>query len=124
MESSIVKRSVTLDGHRTSVSLEEAFWKALREIAVHQHVTASHLIEIINANRKQGNLSSAIRLFVLELYQDQIDHVALRPPDPSKPSVKRRRTVGLGARTAARPVKRRRGRKRPSSQGAVPPRLR
>jgi predicted DNA-binding ribbon-helix-helix protein len=110
MKSSIVKRSVTLDGHRTSVSLEEAFLKALREVALHQHVTATHLIEIINANRNQGNLSSAIRLFVLELYQDQIDHVALRPPDPSKPSVKRRRTVGLGARAATRPVKRRRGR--------------
>jgi predicted DNA-binding ribbon-helix-helix protein len=110
MKSSIVKRSVTLDGHRTSVSLQEAFWKALCEIALHQHVTTSQLIEIINANRKQGNLSSAIRLFVLELYQDQIDHVALRPPEPSKSSVKRRRTSGLGARTAARPVKRRRGR--------------
>ena len=83
MESSIVKRSVTLDGHRTSVSREETFWKALREIALHQHVPASHLIEVINANRKQGNLSSAIRLFVLELYQDQIDHVALRLPEPS-----------------------------------------
>ena len=79
MKSSIVKRSVTLDGHGTSVSLEEAFWKALREIALHQRVTTPQLIEIINANRKQGNLSSAIRLFVLELYQDQIDHVALRP---------------------------------------------
>jgi len=110
MESSIVKRSVTLDGHRTSVSLEEAFWKALRAIALHQHVTTPHLIEIINANRKQGNLSSAIRLFVLELYQDQIDHVALRPPEPSKPSVRRRRTGGLRARAAARPAKRRRGR--------------
>jgi len=77
------------------VSLEEAFWKALRAIALHQHVTTPHLIEIINANRKQGNLSSAIRLFVLELYQDQIDHVALRPPEPSKPSVRRRRTGGL-----------------------------
>ena len=110
MKSSIVKRSVTLDGHRTSVSLEEAFWKALREIALHQHVTTPQLIEIINANRKQGNLSSAIRLFVLELYQDQIDHVVFRPPEPSKSSVKRRRTGGLGERTAARPVKRRRGR--------------
>ena len=77
---------------------------------LHQHVTTPQLIEIINANREQGNLSSAIRLFVLELYQDQIDRVALRPPEPSKSSVKRRRTGGLGARTAARPVKRRRGR--------------
>jgi predicted DNA-binding ribbon-helix-helix protein len=62
------------------VSLEDAFWKALREIAYHQHVSLSYLIELINTNRKQGNLSSAIRLFVLEFYQDQI-----RLLKPSKP---------------------------------------
>ena len=89
MKSSIVKRSVALHGRRTSVSLEDAFWKALREIAYHQHVSLSHLIESINTNRKQGNLSSAIRLFVLELYQDQI-----RPLKPSKPEIGRRRRVG------------------------------
>jgi predicted DNA-binding ribbon-helix-helix protein len=66
------KRSVTLGGHKTSVSLEDAFWKALGEIARRWHVTPSELIEEINANRKQGNLSSAIRLFVLEVYKDQI----------------------------------------------------
>jgi predicted DNA-binding ribbon-helix-helix protein len=81
-------------GHRTSVSLEDAFWKALREIAHHRHVRVSELIEIINANRRQGNLSSAIRLFVLDLYQDHIDHVALPPQKPSKPSVRRSRMVG------------------------------
>ena len=72
MKSAIVKRSVILHGRRTSVSLEDAFWKALREIAYHQHVSPAHLIESIDADRKQSNLSSAIRLFVLELYQDQI----------------------------------------------------
>jgi predicted DNA-binding ribbon-helix-helix protein len=72
MKSSIVKRSVILGGHKTSVSLEDAFWKALCEIARQRHKTPSELIEEINANRKQANLSSAIRLFVLELYQDQI----------------------------------------------------
>src|SRR5215469_11069184 len=61
------KRSVTLGGHRTSVSLEDAFWKALREIAERWHVAPSELIAEINANRKEGNLSSAIRLFVLEV---------------------------------------------------------
>jgi predicted DNA-binding ribbon-helix-helix protein len=89
MKSSIVKRSVTLHGRRTSVSLEDAFWKALREIAYHQHVSLAHLIESINTNRKRGNLSSAVRLFVLELYQDQI-----RPLKPSKPEIGRRPRVG------------------------------
>jgi predicted DNA-binding ribbon-helix-helix protein len=110
MKSSIVRRPMTLDGHRTNVSLEEEFWQALREIALHQHVTVPHLIEIINANRKLGNLSSAIRLFVLELYQDQIDHIALRPRKRSKASVTRRRTGAQTAGAAVRPVKQRRGR--------------
>jgi predicted DNA-binding ribbon-helix-helix protein len=59
LQSTIVKRSVAIGGHRTSVSLEDAFWKALREIARRRQITLSGLIETINANRKQGNLSSA-----------------------------------------------------------------
>ena len=70
------KRSVTLGGHKTSVSLEDAFWKALGEIARRWHVTPSELIEEINASRK-GNLSSALRLFVLEVYKHRIT-----PPEP------------------------------------------
>ena len=89
MKSAIVKRSVILHGRRTSVSLEDAFWKALREIAYHQHVSPAHLIESIDTDRKQSNLSSAIRLFVLELYQDRI-----RPLKPSKPEIGHRRRVG------------------------------
>ena len=83
MQSTIVKRSVTIGGHRTSVSLEDAFWKGLREIAHRRNMTLSGLIETINVDRKQGNLSSAIRLFVLEVYQDQI-----APPEKSKSPIK------------------------------------
>ena len=73
MKSPVVRRSVTLGDRKTSVSLEDAFWKALHEMARRWHTTPSELIEEIKANRKQGtNLSSAIRLFVLEAYQDQI----------------------------------------------------
>jgi predicted DNA-binding ribbon-helix-helix protein len=73
MQSAIVKRSVVIGDHKTSVSLEDAFWKGLGDIARRWHITPSELIEEIKANRKQGtNLSSAIRLFVLEVYQDQI----------------------------------------------------
>ena len=65
MKSHIIKRSVVIDSHKTSVSLEESFWKDLKEIAHSQHVTISKVIESIDKTR-QGNLSSAIRLFVLD----------------------------------------------------------
>ena len=66
MKSSIVKRSVTITGHKTSVSLEDAFWNDLREIAHYQRVTVPKLLENIHKERRQGNLSSAIRLFVFD----------------------------------------------------------
>ena len=66
MKSTIVKRSVVIAGHKTSVSLEDAFWRALREIARAQHATLSNTIAEIDRARKEGNLSSAIRLFVLD----------------------------------------------------------
>jgi predicted DNA-binding ribbon-helix-helix protein len=72
MKSTIVKRSITLGDRKTSVSLEDAFWKALHEMARRWHTTPSELIQEINSNRKQSNLSSAIRLFVLEVYRDRL----------------------------------------------------
>jgi predicted DNA-binding ribbon-helix-helix protein len=66
MKSSIVKRSVVIDGHKTSVSLEDAFWSDLKEIAHVQRVTLSKLVANIDETRRHGNLSSAIRLFVLD----------------------------------------------------------
>jgi predicted DNA-binding ribbon-helix-helix protein len=72
MKSSIVKRSIVIAGHKTSVSLEDVFWKAFKEIADERHVTNSELAAAIDADRQQGNLSSAIRLFVLGQYRDQI----------------------------------------------------
>jgi len=65
MKSQIVKRSVVINGHKTSVSLEGSFWSDLKEIARYQRVTVSKLLENIDKER-QGNLSSAIRLFVLD----------------------------------------------------------
>jgi predicted DNA-binding ribbon-helix-helix protein len=77
MKSSVTKRSVILTGHKTSVSLEDEFWKGLREIAHMRGMSASELITDINADRQNANLSSAIRLFVLAFYRDQIDsHVS------------------------------------------------
>jgi predicted DNA-binding ribbon-helix-helix protein len=65
MKSLVVKRSVHIDGRKTSVSLEDAFWSDLKEIAYMQRATLSKLIMEIDKGR-QGNLSSAIRLFVLD----------------------------------------------------------
>ena len=66
MKSQVLKRSIVIDGHKTSVSLEDAFWTGLREIAQAQHATLSKLVGEIDRTRQQGNLSSAIRLFVLD----------------------------------------------------------
>jgi predicted DNA-binding ribbon-helix-helix protein len=66
MKSQVVKRSIIIDGHQTSVSLEDAFWSDLKEIAHRQQATLSKLVTQIDHTRQQGNLSSAIRLFVLE----------------------------------------------------------
>jgi len=65
MTSPIVKRSIVVCGHKTSVSLEDAFWVALKEIAIADRMTLSSLASNIDAKRERGNLSSAIRLFVL-----------------------------------------------------------
>ena len=69
MKSTIIKRSVVIGRHRTSVSLEDAFWRELRDIARAQGSTISELIEEIEGSRQHGNLSSAIRLFVLEHFR-------------------------------------------------------
>jgi len=66
MKSLVVKRSIVIAGHKTSVSLEEPFWLGLKEIAHGQHTTLSRMIGGIDTQRRQGNLSSAIRLFVLD----------------------------------------------------------
>ncbi len=81
MKSQVVKRSIVIAGHKTSVSLEDAFWKALKEIAGNRHVTLSDLVSTIDSERQHGNLSSAIRLFVLDHYRstgDRADSSAVR----------------------------------------------
>jgi len=69
MKSPVIKRSIVIAGHKTSVSLEDAFWKALKEIAVSRTITLSDLVAAIDSERQHGNLSSAVRLFVLDYYQ-------------------------------------------------------
>jgi predicted DNA-binding ribbon-helix-helix protein len=72
MKSPVVKRSIVIAGHKTSVSLEDAFWKGLKEIAAGRDMTLSDLVAAIDSERRHGNLSSAIRLFVLEYYRAQL----------------------------------------------------
>jgi predicted DNA-binding ribbon-helix-helix protein len=66
MKSSVLKRSINLDGHKTSVSLEDAFWSGLKEIADAKGITLSAMVAEIDKNRRHSNLSSAIRQFVLD----------------------------------------------------------
>ena len=66
MKSPVVKHSIIIASHKTSVSLEDAFWKGLKEIAGGRKSTLSGLVAAIDTARHDGNLSSAIRLFVLD----------------------------------------------------------
>ncbi len=69
MKSPVVKRSIVIAGHKTSVSLEDPFWQGLREIAGMRNMTLSDVVASIDTDRHEGNLSSAIRLFVLDYYR-------------------------------------------------------
>ncbi|MGB3866731.1 MAG: ribbon-helix-helix domain-containing protein [Xanthobacteraceae bacterium] len=86
MKSPVVKRSIVIAGHKTSVSLEEAFWVGMKEISARRGMTLSELVGEIDSNRQQGNLSSAIRLFVLDYFRNytapaktMVDSGELRP---------------------------------------------
>ena len=72
MKSRVVKRSIVIAGHKTSVSLEDGFWNSLKDIAGERHMTLSDLVASIDTDRQYGNLSSAIRLFVLDFYRDRL----------------------------------------------------
>jgi predicted DNA-binding ribbon-helix-helix protein len=96
MKSSVVKRSIVIAGHKTSVSLEDEFWKAFKQIADERDLTTSELAATINAYRQHANLSSAIRLFVLGQYRDQLgfyreessDHQGLPEQSVGVPSLR------------------------------------
>ncbi len=82
MKSPVVKRSIVIAGHKTSVSLEDAFWTGLKEIAGKRDLTLSDMVATIDQERRHGNLSSAIRLFVLDYYRggDGSAHVETKAP--------------------------------------------
>jgi predicted DNA-binding ribbon-helix-helix protein len=88
MTSLTVKRSFVIAGRKKSISLEEVVWRSLKEIATHLDVTLLTLLTNIVSTKYQRNLSSAIRLFVLNFYREQLElqnreniiQVALRSP--------------------------------------------
>ncbi len=67
----VIKRSIFINGHKTSVSLENEFWQGLREIAEHDRTTVAMLVERIDRARNTCNLSSAIRVFVFNHFRDE-----------------------------------------------------
>ena len=69
MKSAVAKRSIIIAGHKTSVSLEEAFWTGLKDISAAMGTTLSAVVSSIDKERTTGNLSSSLRLFVLAYYQ-------------------------------------------------------
>jgi predicted DNA-binding ribbon-helix-helix protein len=70
------KRSIYPNRHNTSVTLEDAFWHSLQEIAHTRKMKVSDLIGEIDAQPRQGNLSSALRLYVLRFYRSKIPDTA------------------------------------------------
>lgn len=83
----VVKRSVMVGGHKTSVSLEDAFWDSLKEIATRHGVTLAAQLTSIDTQRKTDNLSSAIRLFVLEYFRTRaISLVMIGESRPNAPA--------------------------------------
>jgi predicted DNA-binding ribbon-helix-helix protein len=94
MKSPVVKRSIVIAGHKTSVSLEDAFWKGLKEIASWRNATLSDLVASIDADRQHGNLSSALRLFVLDFYRNPpSSENGLRPNGASREMIAERPTA-------------------------------
>jgi predicted DNA-binding ribbon-helix-helix protein len=73
MKTTVFKRSVVLAGRKTSISLEAEFWDGIRQIAAREGVTTSALLSRIKGGRRDGNFSSAVRLFVLADLQKGID---------------------------------------------------
>ncbi len=79
MKTSIVKRSILLAGHKTSVSLENEFWEGLHQLARLRETTVTALLAQIDLGRTNANLSSAIRIFVLDQFRAQAEAAQQSP---------------------------------------------
>ena len=101
MDSTVLKRSVVINHHKTSVSLEDAFWKAIKGIAATRNLTLSELVAEVDSERRQGNLSSALRLYVLEHYRSRAQgggggDRSPGGPEPRQPEESRQENAALG----------------------------
>jgi predicted DNA-binding ribbon-helix-helix protein len=84
VRSKILKRSIVIHGHKTSVALEDAFWLRFREIATAAEKTPAQLASEIDGDRTHGNLSSAIRLHVLEHYVNRNRYETANPTNDAR----------------------------------------
>jgi predicted DNA-binding ribbon-helix-helix protein len=66
MATSVIKHSIVIAGHKTSVSLEDCFWNGLKEIARRRDLSLSNLVSAVGSERANANLSSALRVFVFQ----------------------------------------------------------
>jgi predicted DNA-binding ribbon-helix-helix protein len=89
MKSTIVKQSVSLDGHKTSVALEDEFWNELKQIAAAQNTSVGKLVLKIEEKREHANLSSAIRQFVLDYYYKRAAVRSAADHQPKSPRARR-----------------------------------
>ncbi len=72
-DAAVVKRSLTVAGHRTSISLEDAFWSGVRDIAAERGLSVAALVAEVDRGRGLSNLSSALRVFVLARFRGTVD---------------------------------------------------
>ena len=87
-----VKRSFTIEGHRTSISLEAPFWEALKDVARIKRMPVAQLVQAIDRDRGQGGLSSAVRIWLLDYFRSGTggDAAADGTREPTPPSTDRR----------------------------------
>jgi predicted DNA-binding ribbon-helix-helix protein len=97
MKSPVVKRSIVIADHKTSVSLEDAFWTALKDIASAREITLSDLVASIDTDRRHGNLSSAIRIYVLDHFRALSGHKGSQREDKREGVTSRMAPSVLGA---------------------------
>ena len=103
----VVKRSLVIAGHRTSISIEDAFWRRLRRIALERGLSLNGLAATVDASRGDANLSSAIRVFVLEAMGEVAPISRARPgPDRPAPSAPSASPGASAAQAQRRPVRR------------------
>ncbi len=80
------KRSIKIAGHSTSISLEEPFWLSLKQLADDKKLSLNALVDQVDKQRENANLSSALRLFVLDSLQHRIEELTAQPSAPQSNS--------------------------------------